>query len=40
MHRQTAWTPSFFCRAFKDEMNVIFLGPAYKGLGAGVLLPR
>jgi hypothetical protein len=40
MHRQTAWTPSFFCRAFRDEMNVIFQSAAYKGLGAGVFMPR
>lgn len=40
MHRQGAWTPSFFCRAFKDEMNSIFLSPLYKGLGAGVFLTR
>ena len=38
MHSQPAWTPSFFCRAFKDEMNKVFLSPVYRGLGAGVFL--
>jgi hypothetical protein len=38
MHSQPAWTPSFFCRAFKDEMNNVFLSPGYRGLGAGVFM--